>query len=381
MEQATQNPRAIEVWWNHINGNTMESQAFVKALIAESPSIVSAVMERTCNLQCLHCIFGEEKSSKAISQENNLSGVIRSMVWQMPEAGTFLHTGRIMQSWHIDVMAGLRELRSDIALGAIDNGSFTRLMSQFEKTGLCLDFLDVSIDGDEQSHNAQRGSTKAYAMARAGIQKARRVAHKVTSLMALSKLNAHSVKRVVEELLVSGEVDELHFSPVLPYREGNALIGMEASETLLAFSQLASVVTSTTADRIHYRIYDVNGLEKLARVVGTSELRDAILAGVMDHGCLVFHVHGVEVSYYPLSLWPQEEVAIDADGGYRVAGYAKYSLNDLKENTNAMGYTIGMLTPQSDLVTMYARCVRQYWRLYGKAHLQKEVQVIRGIMA
>ncbi len=371
--------QAIELWWDHVNGFAKDKQ-IVEALIKERPTILSAVMERTCNLQCVHCIFGEEKSSQTTSLEVGLTDTLRAMMGQMPQGSTFLHSGRIMRPWHIYAMADLKRNHPDIALGAIDNGSYTRLLSHFEKSGLRLDFLDVSVDGDEQSHNAQRGE-KAYKMARQGIRKARRVANKVTSLMALSRLNSHSVASVVETLLEPGEVDELHFSPVLPYRSCNKEIGMGVEDVAHVVSQLVDVSATLLADQIHYRIYDVSGLEKLAQVVGVKTLRDAISTGMMDHGCLVFRVHGIEVSYYPLSLWPQEEVAIDADGTYRIAGYAKYTLDELKENTDAMGYTIGTLCEQSDLVTMYARCVRHYWRLYGIDHLRLEAQVFERIMA
>jgi MoaA/NifB/PqqE/SkfB family radical SAM enzyme len=377
------NFRAIEVWAQYVLDRYAHSEsAFLQALDNEPPTLLSAVMERACNLQCSHCLYQDEVSSAKLSKENKLEDIIQGMARQMPIGSSFLHSGRIMRPWHIDMLADLRAERgSEMALGVIDNGSYTRLKHHFERRSLRLDWIDVSVDGDEASHNAQRNDPKAYAVARQGILQARDVADKVTSLMTLSKLNAHTVKSVIETLLVSGEVDELHFTPAIPYREFNTPVIVDIADTKAIFTQLTHMASEATSSKMFYRMYSVEDLEKLARALGYEKVRTGLEEGLVDHGRIIFHIDGVEVAYFPLSIWPQEEVLIDADGAYRVAGSAQYTLAQYRAGgTKVSAYTVEQLTGGSDLQTSYQRAVRQWWNFHGKAHLVREAEVIRRIM-
>jgi MoaA/NifB/PqqE/SkfB family radical SAM enzyme len=382
--QALRALRAIEVWAQHVlDKHPHAGSVFTQALSSEPPTLVSAVMERMCNLQCQHCLFQDESSSARISKENMLGDIIKGVVRQMPTGSAFLHSGRIMRPWHLDVLADLRADRgTEIHLGAIDNGSFVKIMSHFERLALRLDWIDVSIDGDEESHNAQRKSPKAYAVARDGIQQARDVADKVTSLMTLTKLNSHTVKRVVETLLMSGEVDELHFTPASPYQERNTPLIVDVAETKAIFAQLTLVTQKVAADKLFYRMYRVEDIELLAHAVGKEKVRRGLEEGLVDHGRIIFHIDGVEVSYFPLSIWPQEEVLIDADGAYRVAGSGQFTLAEYRTGEQKVSaYTVEQLNPRSDVLASYRKAVRHWWSLYGKAHLNREAEVIGRIMS
>lgn len=383
MKKETKVLRAIEVWAQQVlDGQPHDDSAFTQALDNEPPTLLSVVMERTCNLQCSHCLFQDEASSARISKENELGDIIKGMVRQMPNGSALLHSGRIMRPWHLEVLADIRAERgSEVALGAIDNGSFVSIKKHFERLALRLDWIDVSVDGDEESHNAQRRSPKAYAVARDGIQQARDVADKVTSLMTLTKLNAHTVKGVVETLLVSGEVDELHFTPASPYQERNTPLIVGIAETKAIFAVLTQMAHEAVADRLFYRMYRVEDLELLAHAVGKEKVRKGLEEGLVDHGRIIFHVDGVEVSYFPLSIWPQEEVLIDADGAYRVAGSGQFTLAEYRKGEQKVGaYTALQLTTGSDLHASYRKAVRHWWNFHGKAHLNREAEVIGRIM-
>lgn len=377
--------RSIEVWAQHVlDGYSHSSQTFKEALYSESPNLVSAVMERTCNLQCLHCLYPEEKTSAHISREVGLTDIVQNMVRQLPAGSSFLHAGRIVRPWHVEVLASLRALRgSEIALGLIDNGSYTRLMKHFERLSLRLDWIDVSVDGDEFAHNAQRNSRNAYAAAREGIRMGRQVADKVTSLMTLTKLNSHTTQSVIETLLMSGEVDELHFTPASPYGEQIVPLIMGVPETRAAFAGLQQVAADAAiASKIFYRMYRVEDLELLAQAIGHAAVREGLEQGIVDQGRILFHVNGVEVTYFPLSIWPQEEVLIDADGTYRVAGSGQYSLEQyVRGEQNVSAYTADQLTATSDLIASYRKAVRHWWNFAGRQHLAQELNVIGRIMA
>ncbi len=384
MEKETNTLRAIEVWAQHVlDGYSQANTAFTQALRNEPPTLLSVIMERACNMQCSHCLFQDEVSSAGISKKNKLGAVIRGLARQMPEGSAFLHSGRIVRPWHLDVMADLRKEHGDLlALGMIDNGSFTSIIKHFERLNLMLDWIDVSVDGDEPSHNKQRNSPKAYTLAREGIRRSRQVARKVTSLMTLSKFNAHTVKSVVAELLESGEVDELHFTPVSPYREPNTPVLMDVADASIAFGQLLQLTSEVTANRVFYRMYRVEDLEMFAHVVGFEQVRNGLENGMIDHGRIIFHVNGVEVSYLPLSIWPQEEILIDADGMYRTAGSAQFTLAQYQAGgAKVSAYNVEQLTEHSSFNAVYQNAVRHWWSFHGKTHLDREVEVIRRIMS
>ncbi len=375
--------RAIDVWGQYIlDREEHSSETFMEALFREPPYMVSAVMERTCNQRCLHCLYQDEKSSVDVSRDMKLDSIIKGMVRQLPNGSSFLHCGRITRPWHLEVLADLREERGrEIELGVIDNGSYTSIIDHFARLSLRLDWLDVSIDGDRKSHNQQRQSAKAYDLAREGILQGRRVADKVTSLMTLTKLNSHTVKSVVEDLLLSGEVDELHFTPASPYREINVPHVMELEDTAAAFLQLIEVAPQVTEGKMIYRMYRVEDLELLANAVGLDKFQESFDEGLVDHGRINFRIDGVSFAYYPLSIWPQEEVLIDADGMYRVAGSGQFSLADYREGGRKVAaYEVEQLTGLSDLQSSYQKAVRLWWHFHGLAHLRQEAEVIRRII-
>jgi hypothetical protein len=61
-------------------------------------------------------------------------------------------------------------------------------------------------------------------------------------------LNAHTVESVAEALLMSGEVDELHFTPASPYRGIEPLI-MDVADTKATFTQLTKIASQVLRAR------------------------------------------------------------------------------------------------------------------------------------
>jgi len=139
-------------------------QSICDSLKQEIPNLISSIWERACNLQCQHCIYQFEKTSQEHSKNSQFADVLAHMVKQMPkitDAPRFsqpflLHEGRILRKWHIGALVKLRNLRKDLQIGLIDNGSYVNLIPEFKKHNLLLDWLDISLDGVRGSHNQQR---------------------------------------------------------------------------------------------------------------------------------------------------------------------------------------------------------------------------------
>lgn len=381
----------------------------------ELPVLVTAVMERTCNLQCSHCLYQQEKSSASISEEVHLGEKIVNIVSQMPprshEEGKkyepeFLSCGRILRLWHLDVFKRLRAMRPDVDLGVIDNGSFTALLPKWPPD-FKFDWMDISVDGIEESHNEQRQSPKAFAQAIEGLKRAREVTKspedggRVTSLLTLTKINAHDIEAVADRLLSSEEgrpalVDRFGVTTVGLTNETNAALETSFEDFRAAWEQLKSVSAKYNVDKktakVQLSIYRIEDMEKLAAVVGEKRFLEAFTPNEKgelrfkgtERNFLHFEFDGVSIAYQPLSIWTPEEFLIEADGVYRTAYEAKFTLEELrsgtaKDGTDTTPYTFEPLTDSTNFRETFERAVDTYWMRFGRKGLQKEMEAFKRI--
>ncbi len=379
----------------------------------ELPNLVSGVMERACNLQCAHCLYQEEKSSAVVSQEAHLSDRIIDIVSQMPPKSDksqvkynpkFTSIGRILRPWHLDVFAELRSLRPDVRLGLIDNGSFAKLLSKWP-AGFKFDWMDISVDGIEASHNEQRQSPKAFAQAIEGLKYAREVTKspeeggQVSSLLTLTKINAHDIEAVADTLLTIPDggalplADKFNITTVGPTNEINRQLETSTEDFRVAWEQIKKVCQKYNRDdkkRVVFGIYRIQDIEKLAAVVGEKRFLEYftaegnILPAKVERNFVVLEIDGVPVDYQPLSIWTPEEFAIDADGSYLAAYAVKYTLDELqsgraKDGSDTTAYTFERLTEETNFRETYERAVDTYWTRFGKAGLEKEIATFKRI--
>ncbi len=379
----------------------------------ELPHLVSGVMERACNLQCAHCLYQEEKSSAVVSEEAHLGERIINIVSQMPiqsrELGAeyspkFLSIGRILRPWHLDVFTELRRLRPDVRLGVIDNGSYTKILSKWPED-FKFDWMDISVDGVEESHNEQRQSPKAFAQAVEGLKRAREVTKspeedgQVSSLLTLTKINAHDIEAVADALLVvpDGEVlplaDKFNITTVGPTNEINRKLETDNEDFQAAWGQIKNVCQKYNHDgkkRVVFGIYRIQDIEKLAVAVGEKRFLEAFTATedslpiAGERNFLDLEFDGVPIQYQPLSIWTPEEFPIDADGSYLAAYAVKHTIDELqsgraKDGTDTSAYTFERLTEKTDFRESFERAVDAYWMRFGKQRLQDEIAAFKRI--
>lgn len=373
----------------------------------ETPRLVSAIMERACNLQCSHCLYQDEKSSASISEENHLGDRILDIVRQMPEkcevegkkyAPEFMSCGRILRPWHFEVFERIREERPDVPIGIIDNGSFTTLLSRWP-AGFKFDWMDISVDGVEETHNAQRQSSKAYMQAIEGLKQARRVTKedgRVSSLLTLTNLNAQDIEEVSDILLdVNGEggplADFLNVTTVGPTNPTNSALETSVDDFKEAWEQIKRASAKYGTEKIQFSIYRVEDMEKLAEMVGEERFLEFFVAKNDElpqidrkRVFLTFEIDGVKIQYQPLSLWTPEEYPIEADGAYRAAYEGKFTLEELrsgvsKNTEDTTPYTFEQLTEQTNFQESFERAVDAYWTRFGKKGLKKEMETFKRI--
>lgn len=383
----------------------------------ELPLLVSAVLERTCNLQCTHCLYQDEKSSAKISEQNHLDDVIAHIVSQMPEREseeeypTFMSAGRILRPSHLALFTRLQAMRPDVTLNVIDNGTYTQLLPKWPE-GFKFDVMDISIDGTEEHHNTQRQSPKAYAQAMEGLEHAHEVAKRVTSLLTLTNINARDIEAVADALLTENNgkpplIDQLNMTTMSPTNAANAPLEITPEEFKIAWEGIKHVSQKytetetdpdgivTTRSKVKLNIYRVADIEKLAMAVGekqflecfTEKKEGGLGTNVPMKGgrnFLTITLDGVEVSYQPLSIWTPEEFLIEADGAYRTAYEGQFTLAELRagksrDGRDTTGFTIEQLTPESDFRATYEKGVDKYWVKFGKQRLSEEMEAFKRI--
>lgn len=407
-------PSASWWYWHMVDGTPFDDKTKAEMLLAqkeELPYLVSAVMERACNLSCKHCLYQDEKSSANASREGHLAEVIQNMVRNMPEASEdrdakFMSAGRILRPWHLDLFKSLREIRPDVKLGVIDNGTFTKLLAKWPE-GLKMDWIDISIDGTEEHHNEQRGSDVAYSKAMNGLRHAREVVRPhneggyVASLLTLTNINSEDVLKVADVLFGTeqGEplADKMNLTTMGPTNGINAELEMSVGDFAQAWEGIKRACEKYNTpgnERISLGLYRIEDVEKLAAVIGEKKFLESFPADdgkaaervTFQGNFITTHIDGVPVSYLPISIWPPEELLIEADAAYRVAYEGQFTLDELHAGTKksvdgyeASGYTITQLTPETDFREAYEKAVDTYWQRFGHKKLDAEFAAFQRI--
>lgn len=371
----------------------------IKALKLEKPNRISALMERKCNLQCLHCLCPIEKSSKEYSKY--LEKSILNTMKQLPENPMFIHEGRTLSPWHLDIFEKIQEERKDAEIGMIDNGSYTNLLNDFLKRNIKLDHLDISIDGIEESHNNQRDPyrRKSYETAIRGIENAHLVLKeggRLSSLMTLTDLNFQDIGETADFLLTKDEkghskVDEFYVSIMNPIKDENSKIEMNLDQFKQAWEQIKKVNEKWNKDRditehrLFFPLYRIEDLKNLSEVVGKEKMKKAFntLEGNGEiktgKGYVHFEIDGVGITYYPSSIWPSESIFLDADGAQRLPYAQTNTLDQLHKNPELDKYTVNKLKGDEKFDDMYENQVNKYWENFGKNCLKKEIEFFESL--
>lgn len=415
--------RVIKNLNTELSDEYLESK-MIELLKNEIPDMLSVIMERQCNLQCAHCLFqNENESSKEQSLAHGLPQIINRIVDQMPkesdpphyESPKFLHEGRTLREWHLDVLQNIREKRPDMQIGLIDNGSYISYLKHFKERGFKLDWLDISIDGTESSHNLQRDpeKKKAYNIALRGLKHAREITMpqgeggRVSSLYTLTKLNYKDIGEAADFLFSPNPepsayntetekqmnfIDELHLTTMAPQLEQNFSIEISPDEFAESWEQIKTVFQKYDREHkqrqvVSFRIYRHQDLEKLARTVGNEKFLNSITnmdEVERDIGRITFNLDGVPVTFSPLSTWPQETFNIDADGAYRPAFCQKYKIEELQrgiamDGADTKKYTFQQLDTTSPYADTYKQAVDHWWKNFGSQFLTDEINVMNRI--
>jgi len=393
--------QSIQYWhllMTQKNNHEELKKKLLHSLKLEIPNIISLVMERTCNLNCRHCCFQTEKTSQKYSQKNNLDVIIYNLVKQMPSAQDsphferpcLIHTGRTLKLWHLDILSKVKKIKPDLELGLIDNGSFTNL---FEST-VCnqrnfpikFDFIDISIEGPKKIHNLQRdpAGQKAFTTAVNGLKQAKKMLTKdgrLSALMTLTSLNYNHIEETVKFLFSKKYVDELHITTMNPALPKNFQIEISVEQLKIALEQIKKVCQQYKR-RIFFKIYNYQDLSKLIEIIGEKKFRQIFINKIFfSTGVITFNLNGLNIMYYPSSMWPLESFLIDADACNRTAYSHSYTLCQLRNNSNFKKYTVTQLTGEENYKQACQKQTMYWWKYFGQEFLDKEQMLFKNIRA
>lgn len=416
---------STDFWYSRVISNITKENlsnkeieiAILAQLRKELPSLLSVIMERACIFSCQHCIFQKECPSSDESIKVKLDEIIYNIIRQMPtkaksprnpkEGPMFIHEGRIIKDWHLDIFKKIRQIRPDFRMGLIDNGSYVRLIPEFKKRNFKLDWLDVSVDGLKKNHNLQRNNRHAFDIAMQGLARAREIVvspkkgGRVTALFTITKVNFNDIKKTADFLFINNKIsknliDEFHITTIAPCTQEHYAIETSIEDFRESWKQIKSVyyrygVNKNGEQRIFIRFYRHEDIEKLAAAVGYKKFIDS-LQGVPSKkihpnvessiGRITFYIDDVPVTFSPLSTWPQETFLIDADGANRVAHSLQYTLSQLQSGKKgAKKYTVGQLDGKSNFIKYYSKVVDLWWLKFGKMYLREEIDVFERIRA
>lgn len=386
-------------WYSFVTGDFKDKkileEKIVSSLKKETPATVAAIMERSCYFQCRHCLFQKEGSSEEISQKNNFKKIIDNFLGQLsskakdfhPEKPCFVHCGRVLKKWHLEVIKNIRKKYPKVEIGLIDNGSYLNFKDIFTREKIKFDFLDISLDGLKEKHNLQRDpiNQKSFDLTLSGLKHARQITRgRVSVLMTLTSINHTDIEKVAKLIFTKNLADEFHITTMTPTVKSSN-IEISAEQLVKALQQIKRIskkYNTKNKRKIFFKLYRYQDLEKLKTAVGEENIKKALAKNniLFDQGSIGFNLEGVQINYFPFSLWPQESVLIDADGANRVAFSQKFTLKQLYCDKNKKKYTITKLYGNENYWQVYLKEVGWWWKKFGSNFLKEEKMAFKEII-
>lgn len=180
------------------------------------PLEVSYFINNRCNLQCRHCYVGYENGKDSLSIED-WRGVFDECI----EMGglTFGNVGKEpLLNWQntkdlLMYFKGQREEKPTLRFGVVTNGLLFDEEKIEELNKINPDYIDISLDGNEEVHDAIRGNgTYSKLMANLKLLSRYDLFKKVFISFTINRLNLHCIADVVDTAYKIG-IKNLLFSP------------------------------------------------------------------------------------------------------------------------------------------------------------------------
>jgi len=361
---------AIDLWVEHVLWGKKDG-GIAASLTEEVPPLLSWVVRGGCAVQCEHCIFPDEGPKMFGTRME--AEVLLNALRQLSGPGHLVQEGRQLPAWQVPILASASRRGHSVSL--INNGQYATpsMLTLCEREGLSIDALDVSVDGPERIHNAQRKSSNAWRIAMKGMREARRILKpggKLTSLFTLTSLNYAHAGETGE--ILTQLVDEWHVA-TMSLRPG--IEHMRAGEREFA-TALEQLLPARLAKPTYLRSYSLSDFVSLLRILGKETARKALSSAMVIYNAIVLDI-GLPFFFYPKSLQVNETLFVDADGMWRLPFSIQHSLAELQGGTGRDGtdlshFSVAPMALGMDIPSFHKLAAREWWRAIGEESLSQE---------
>ena len=237
--------RSNDFWHSLISGEHMDPLG--RRLPTSSPRTLTLVVNNRCNLACRHCYLQVDKLADAELSLEEWGRVARRMA-SAAETDAVSVTGKevFLGERGISILETISSAFHAVAsaprLGLISNGTLAhRWLDRI--LPLELDYFDISIDGDEPEHDANRGQGAFAAMARNLPPLKERFGERLFANLTLQKRNLSALDRAFRKFSGLGfSTIGLGFYQPQPYTDPALTLAAEDFERF--FSTLQALATA-----------------------------------------------------------------------------------------------------------------------------------------
>ena len=323
------------------------------------PALTSVVFTRECVLKCKHCVYPQ--SNACDLKLNNLTRIDKAIDATYKVGNReLIHIGRILKKEHLPILKKYQD--KGMMLNLIDNGFGKRLVEDIKKESVFFaGGIDISVDGDEKSHEAQRGAG-TWKLAMKGIEALQEVAGHISITGTASALNFDTI---IDGLL--GVRNKFPFIKILqitttsPTNFQPQRMRLTAKEMKILFNGLVKISKNHPPRLLIYRIED---LEAIIDELMKHE------KPTMKHISMEWKINNLTVAFFPESIVTAEEFAIDANGIHILPFGLDHHLGERPEKWEMRDDLI-----LTDPDRSYEVLVDKYYKMRGQIRLDKEKRV------
>ena len=308
-------PAPIDAWGEALRTRDDLDALAVLAEIYRTrrPRELEVIFTGACAFACRHCIYPEDYAKHNRSAESD--ALSRSLIalgaeWDID---TLFYAGRSVTEAGAQLLVEARKTFPELRIGLVDNGiSIMPHQERVMEAG--LDWIDISLDGEREDHDRQRGRAGSFDEAVEGLKRIvwERWAPRVHVLSCITRLNARSLTAMIARLNRLG-VRNFALSPlvVVPGVRPEPELALPAS-ALRAFVEDLGELSSRLEDA--YVEVVLHRPEHLAGVAGSTLERFEPVEDYLAAEAAGADGNEFRIRYFPTSLAGVRELAVNGNG-------------------------------------------------------------------
>jgi len=363
MSNNQSNKDIIHIWEQAVKGKITIKQLF-NELKTNHPPFISATFTRECVNTCKHCVYPKANCmDKKLTDINRIDKIINA-AYSMGYRD-FVHVGRILEADHLTILKKYYD--KGMTMNLIDNGYGARLVPKIKEMGLrFVGGVDISVDGNKKVHDFQRNKG-AYDRAIEGIIKFPEVAGHVSVTGTASSLNYDTLVRSLYELYKKyPHIKKLQITTTSPANHHDRRMNLTPSEMKKLFSEIIKYSSKKNfpLSAAIYRNEDIKTIISELKAFGKPEKK---------YINIFWKINNIELSYFPMSIVPAEEIAIDANGRHVLPFGLDHHLSERPEKWE-MNDDIVLTDPDRS----YEMLVEKYYKTIGKKVFEREKKIFNN---